>query len=207
MNFQTIKYFISISFILWLFVLAIPPQKAQSKFSESLYKIDTAKSIIHWNCHHRGIMKFKSGNILLINREPSEIDLHIDMNSITNSDIDNKLLQGTLVNVLKSIEFFNTEKYPESRFESHQITKIDENHYNFEGDFIIFEAGICSNFKGSIKFINDSLHFNTETITLDRTNWGLYYVSANNPYPKDEEGGFVVTDTILLDAHIIAYKK
>ncbi len=208
---QLIIRIILIISVLGLFVFASKPNGIKNfnnqKISFSTYVIDTAKSKIHWNCHHLGQLKFNRGSIIMQNNEPNEINLTIDMTSITNSDIDNKLLQGTLENVLKSVEFFNTEKYPEAYFESHLITKIDKNNYNYEGDFIIFENGICQNFKGSIKIVEDTLYFNTKTITLDRTDWGIFYLSANNPSPKDEEDSFAVTDTLLIDAHIIAYRK
>ena len=109
--------------------------------------------------------------------------------------------------LLEVQQFFDTDNYPEAQFESHLITKIDTTNYTIEADFIIFENGICINFNGNIKIVRDTLYFNTKTITLDRTDWGIYYLSANNPSPKDEEESFAVTDTLLLDAHIIAYKK
>ncbi|RLD74488.1 MAG: hypothetical protein DRJ07_19605, partial [Bacteroidetes bacterium] len=167
----------------------------------------TAKSKLHWECAHYGLLKFNSGVILLEKNEPVKANFTIDMTSIINTDIDNKLLQGTLQNVLKSIEFFNTEIYPESHFESHSIVKTDKNFYKISGDFIIFDTGICTDFEGTIEVKNDSVYFNTKTIILNRIDWGVFYGSANNPNPKEEEEGFVVTDTILLDAHIQAYIK
>ena len=193
--------------IIWLFVLATPPTQIKQKNKDLVYyTLDTAKSKLHWHCAHYGFMKFKKGTILLEKEQPIGATFTIDMTSVTNTDIDNKLLQGTLQNVLKSIEFFNTKVFPESHFESHSIIKIDQNKYKITGDFIIFETGICSDFEGTIEIKNDTLYFNTKTIILDRTDWGIYYGSANNPHPKEEEEDFVVTDTILLDAHIQAYK-
>jgi len=171
------------------------------------FRIDTAKSKAHWNCKHFGYLKFKEGEIIMQNDEPIAINITMDMNSITNTDVDNKLLKGTLENVLRSIEFFNTKQYPVSRFESNTITKLNDSNYSFEGDFIFFENGICSTFEGNIEIKNDSLHLNTKTIIIDRTDWGIYYLSRNNLYPKEEESGFVVSDTILFDAHITAYRK
>jgi len=205
-----LKTIVAIS-ILGLFIFASKPNSIadfqdQSKTLDT-YVIDTATSKLHWNCHHLGAVRFNSGYIATTQEnEPKEINLSIDMTSISNTDIDNKLLQGTLENVLKSDEFFNTEKYPEARFESHSITKINANNYTIEGDFIIFENGICQSFVGTIKIDGDTVYFTTKTIILNRTDWGIYYLSANNPIPKDEEEGFAVTDTLLIDAHIIAHK-
>ncbi len=173
----------------------------------STFLIDTAMSSLNWKCAHVGTLKFNNGVIIKAHGEIKEINLSIDMNSIKNTDIDNELLQGTLQNVLKSIEFFNTKKYPESRFESHRITKLDDTKYNIEGDFIIFENGICTNFIGTIEIKKDSLFFTTNTIIIDRTDWGILYLSANNKYPKKEEANFVVSDTVFLSAQIVAIKK
>jgi len=201
------KLLLLLSFI-WLFVLAMPSIKIKQEDQDfDYYILDTAKSKIHWNCAHFGLLKFKKGTILLQKELPIEVNFTIDMESITNTDIDNKLLQGTLQNVLKSIEFFNTKVYPEAYFESHSIDKISKNNYKITGDFTIVDIGICNDFKGTIELKNDSLYFNTKTIILNRIHWGIFYGSANNPNPKEEEEGFVVTDTILLDAHIQAYLK
>lgn len=192
----------------WLFIFASKPKNKIQQMESNTYILDTANSKLHWNCAHFGFMKFKKGKIIIDkDDQPIKANFTIDMQSVTNTDIDNKLLQGTLQNVLKSIEFFNTKEYPESHFESHSFNKIRENEYKITGDFIIFDIGLCFDFEGTIELKNDSLYFNTKAIILDRTYWGIFYGSANNPNPKEEEEGFVVTDTILLDAHIQAYIK
>ncbi len=201
------KIFILIA-AFWLFIFASKPNNEIQQIEYNTYILDTAQSKIHWNCAHFGLMKFKKGIIILDKDEnPIKANFTIDMMSIINTDIDNKLLQGTLQNVLKSIEIFNTKEYPESHFESHSFVKISDNNYKIMGDFIIFDTGICYDFEGTIELKNDSLYFNTKTIIIDRTDWGIFYGSAKNPWPKEEEEGFVVTDTIFLDAHIRAYKK
>jgi polyisoprenoid-binding protein YceI len=193
--------------IIWLFVLATSPKQSKQRENIDSYTVDTLKSIIHWDCHHKGTIKLNTGLIEVHDGHPSNLSLSVDMKSIKNQDIQNDLLQGTLENVLKSIEFFNVAEYPIARFQSHQIKKIDDTKYQFEGDFVLFERGICSTFKGTIRFNNDSLYFNTENVIIDRTDWGIFYVSRNNPFPKEEEAGFAVSDTIKLTANIIALKK
>ncbi len=201
--------FLLIATVFTVLLLGLTPNNGfQYPKNSTIYLIDTGKSVLHWDCHHLGNLSFKAGQIVLSqNKEPISMNLTIDMNSVKNIDIDNELLQGTLENVLKSEEFFDVEKYPEAQFESHSITKISKDNYKFVGDFIIFGNGICSEFEGTIRVKKDSLYVNTKIFMIDRTDWGLFYVSANNPTPKKEETGFVVTDTILLHTHIAAYKK
>ena len=201
-----IKIILIISFI---GLLAFTPSKNSftNKTNYNTYLLDTATSKIHWNCGHYGYLKFKTGELIFNKKEPIQANFTINMASITNSDINNKLLQGTLQNVLKSDVFFDVKKYPNAYFESDLIRKIDANNYEVIGDFIIFDTGFCHDFKATITLKNDSVYFNTATIILDRTEWGIYYGSAKNLYPKEEENGFRVTDSISLDAHIVALKK
>ena len=77
--------------------------------------------------------------------------------------------------------------------------KINENYYKIMGDFIIFETGICHDFEGTIEVKNDSLYFNTKAIVLDRTDWGIFYGSAKNPWPKEEEEGGIDENGIIDD--------
>ncbi len=188
--------------------LYITPKISPKSKNFVLYTIDTAKSKIHWNSsHHFGGLKYKNGNLAFNNKNLTDANFAIDMNSITNTDIEYELMNGTLVNVLKSVEFFNTEVYPEAHFELDSITEINDNNYKFSGDFILFNKGIMTNFEGTILLKNDSLFFNTKSIVLDRTDWGIYYLSDKNPNPKEEEEGFYVSDTIFIDTHIIAFKQ
>jgi polyisoprenoid-binding protein YceI len=205
MNFHHILKISFILGILWLFVLANSPVQTKQIKNTTTYAVDTTRSIIHWDCHHKGTIKIKNGIIEFHNDEPVSASINVNMQSIKNHDIQNDLLQGTLENVLKSIEFFNIGEYPFSRFESHQIIKIDSTKYLFKGDFVLFERGICTSFKGTIDLKKDSLYFNTENVIIDRTDWGIFYVSRNNPFPKEEEAGFTVSDTINLNAKIVAY--
>lgn len=208
---RTITFILFVLGIFSLFVFASQTKTFRTIKSNSIaldtFVLDTAKSVVHWNCKHYGSIKFSKGYLNTHNGILNELNVNIAMNTLKNTDIENKLLRGTLENVLKSLELFNVDTYPESKFESHQITKLKGDNYHFEGDFIFFENGICSSFNGTVTIKNDSVVINTETIIIDRTDWGMYYLSRNNLYPKEEETGFIVSDTIQFDAHITAFKK
>jgi len=198
--------------IVGLFVFASPPTLTNSKITtqknSSKYVIDTAKSVLNWEVMvHKGEVKFNQGQLTFINTELEVAAFDINMKSIINTDIAHDLLKGTLENVLKSPDIFNVEAFPEAHFELHSATKIDANNYTFSGDFIIFDIGICTYFEGKIETKADSLYFTTQKIALDRTEWGMYYLSKNNLYPKEEEKSMEVPDTIFVQSHIVAYKK
>lgn len=204
---RIIKLLGVIVIVVGLFVLATPPTKTMQDNNQELYIVDTAKSRVNWKCGHFGYLKFKKGTLQFVEDSLVAAKFTVDMPSVINTDIENELLQLTLQNVLKSIEFFNTSVFPESYFELDRVSRIKDNIYKFSGDFVILDIGICNDFEGTIEFKKDSLYLKTETIKIDRTGWGIFYGSANNPKPKDEEDGFVVTDTIELNAYIQAYKK
>ena len=193
----------------WLFVLASTPDKIIQKEKDALYYIiDTAKSKVNWSCsYHHGYVKIKEGNMMLDNKQLIDAGFTLDMNSITDTDIDYDLMRGTLENVLKSVEFFNTKVYPESYFKLHSVEHIENNTYKMLGDFIIFDTGICTEFKSEYYIKNDSLYFITQPVFLDRIDWGIYYLSKNNLYPKEGEDSFIVSDTITVKARIVAYKN
>ena len=198
--------------VIGLFVFATSPNPSHNVESidniHNTYLIDTAKSVLHWKAMvHRGTMKFNSGQITLSNNKVESADFHINMNSIKNTDVEHDLLRGTLENVLKSENLLRAASFPESHFELHTAEKLTDSTFHFLGDFIIFDNGICTHFDGNIIQKGDSLYFTTNLIPLDRTDWGIYYLSKNNLYPKEEEENMEVPDTIFVQTQIVAYKK
>ena len=196
-----IKLFFLIGF-LFLFIFATSPNK------DITFNIVKNKSQVDWKCdHHVGIIKFSDGEIVYKENEPFSANFTIDMSTIEDTDIENKLIKGTLENTLKSDVFFDVPNYHKAYFESDEIIPLDNDNYNIKGDFILFDAGICHEFTGSIKLKNDSLFFKAQDIILDRTDWAIYYGSRNNPNPKDEEEGLVVSDTITIGVNITLLKQ
>ncbi len=216
MNYKILTHFIKKSVLLLSiiggFVYATSPTLS-NKFenidnTHNTFVIDTAKSVLHWKAMvHKGTIKFNTGQITISNSQVKSANFHINMNSIKNIDVENDLLRGTLENVLKSDNLFRVASFPESHFELHTAEKLTDSTFHFLGDFIIFDNGICTSFDGNITQKGDSLYFTTNLIPLDRTDWGIYYLSKNNLYPKEEEENMEVPDTIFVQAQIVAYKK
>ncbi len=204
----TFRYFPFLFAVFFLFVFAKPQTVFQDNKGYTYYELDTARSKILWTNYHYGFVKFKSGHIVIdANNKVIQAEYTADMRSIADLDIKNKLLNGTLVNVLKSADFFNVSTYPEVHFRLNEVIKESERYYNINGDIIIFGDAICHNISGKIRFKNDSLYLDTKPFYIDRTLWGMYYLSEHNPYPKKEEENYVVSDSIQLTGHLVAYKK
>jgi len=189
--------------VLFLIINAVQPQKNLD------FLLDTNKSKVYWFCdHHKGIIKFVDGKIVYKYGVPYQANFTIDMTTMVDTDIDNKLIKGTLENTLKSDVFFDVKNYPKAYFNSDEITPINDTLYHIKGDFVLFDTGICHDFNGTFKIKKDSLYFNVKDIVLDRTDWSIFYGSRNNPNPSEEEEGIVVSDTIKIGVDIVlALKK
>jgi len=188
--------------IIGLFIYATSPNK------KVVFKLLKNKSQVTWNCdHHIGLIQFESGEMVYENEEPVSADFTINMKSIVNTDIENKLIKGTLENTLRSDVFFDVENNPNAYFKTDEITPLENGNYNIKGDFILFDAGICYDFDGTIQLKNDSLFFKAQNIILDRTDWAIYYGSRNHPNPLEEELGIVVSDTIKIGVDITLLKQ
>ena len=172
------------------------------------YKVDADKSKILWTCtNHFGALAFDKVDITFVDNRLTKADCSIDMTQIKDQDIDYDLMRKTFENVLKSENFFNVERYPQAGFELFAANYIKENTYEVSGDFIILDIPVCLEFEAMVKFEKDRLYFDTKPVILDRTAWGIYYLSNKNPFPKEEEeGSFFVSDTIGVEIHLQAFK-
>jgi len=199
------KFFIKTLLFLSFFILFI---YASSPINEVRFELLNNKSSVKWSCdRHIGVIQLSKGEIKYKYSEPFSANFTIDMTTIMNSDIENKLIKGTLENTLRSNVFFDVENYPKAYFESNEIIHLVNNDYQISGDFILFDTGICHEFEGTIQLKNDSLFFNAKDIIIDRTDWSINYGSRNNPNPLDEESGIIVSDTIKIGVDMILLKQ
>lgn len=209
MKYYNIKITLLAIALIGLFIFASPtPISNLQKINSFTYQIDTSKSAIKWEILvHTGNIKINEGQISAGANGISDLEVNINMKSISNADIENKLLKGTLENVLKSSDFFNTEAFPESNFKFHSANEISKNKYQVSGDFILFGSDVCIDFKAFMEIKGDSLFFETKKIALDRTDWGIFYLSKHNLFPKEEEENMEAPDTFYVSSKIVAFKR
>jgi polyisoprenoid-binding protein YceI len=171
------------------------------------FEIDTANSYVNWFCtQHSGRIKIKRGNLSFDGDSIKEMSITLNMNTISNEDITNKLLKGTLENILKSPDFFHVEKYPEATFVIHNYKKENDNSYRLTGDIHILRNDICSTFPVVMSRTKDSIYLTSKPVILNRTDWGIYYLSANNRYPEEGDESLIVSDTIEITLNIKGIK-
>ncbi len=209
MKYHNLKIVLLAISVIGLFVFGSPtPISNLQKLNSFTYQIDTSKSTIQWEILlHTGNIKINKGQISADANHISDLEVNINMKSISNAYIENKLLKGTLENVLKSPDFFDVEAFPESNFKFHSADEISKNKYQVSGDFILFDSDICTDFKAFMEVKGDSLFFETEKIALDRTDWGIFYLSKHNLFPKEEEENMEAPDTFYVSSKIVAFKR
>ena len=175
----------------------------------SFFRLDTLQSKILWKCDkHSGSIKLVDGGFVL-QKDSIETGLfYIDMHSIKDLDMSAKEY-GTAVMILENTlkdEFFEDKKFPFSAFKLISIKQIENNRYQVSGDFTMHSITNCITFNAQITVENDELIMTSDSIVLDRSDWGVYRMSPQRPY-SDEENGWTVPDKIEIKIEIITKKE
>jgi hypothetical protein len=152
-------------------------------FGQEQLNINTIKSNLKWNCDyafyfggHYGDVKLKEGFFIKTNNVITGGTFIIDLNSITNTDIENEEANTGLIEHIKNEDFFNVAKYPSAKLVITK-TKYDDNE----------QLKIYANLtiKGITKPIDFQAKINYEAKTLttklkiDRTLWNINYKSKS----------------------------
>ena len=175
--------------------------------------VDTTASAIKWKGSkvggsHNGTIALKSGNLSINGESLASGSFVIDMNRIVDEDLTQKNMNEMLVNHLKSEDFFDVAKYPESTF---TITKIeaaanatDSVTHMVSGNLKLKDVEKNITFGAKITKEGDLYKAVTIPFTIDRTQWNVTYGSktlfANL---KDN----IVDDNIELQITIVAKDK
>jgi len=158
------------------------------------YHLNTKKSLITWFCvTHTGYVKFKEGKLAMANNKIEEAQFEILMDSINDTDIDYFLMRETLVNTLKSSDFFDVIKYPTAIFTLSHLKKDQANSYWVAGDLQIKNIKKNISFKSTILQNDSSLMIISERFTIDRTLWDITIYSENYEQTDDS---FLFTDMV-----------
>jgi polyisoprenoid-binding protein YceI len=159
---------------------------AQDKPMLDTYKVDAAATKVVWEGKkvlgkHNGTISVKSGSLTLTGEVITAGEIVVDMKTIVNTDIptdtkENKETNAKLVGHLSSPDFFNVEKYPESKLviKTSEKTKTG---LKVTGDLtmigktkpITFDAVVTKGADLKVK----------TTLVIDRTLWDLKYGSGS----------------------------
>lgn len=128
--------------------------------------------------HNCSFKKFH-GTVHLVEEEPtkSSVSVTIDMNSVVTDDAD-------LTDHLKSPDFFDTAKYPESTFKSTLIAKTDKG-YNMTGDFTLHGVTNSITFPASIAVTPEGFSARAD-FSIKRFDWKIMYPGKADNLIRDE---------------------
>lgn len=154
-----------------------PPQESKP-VTLGTYSIDPTTSQVNWHAEkvvgsgHDGTVKIKSGSVSL-GQDISQGSIILDMNTIT----DNENTEG-LIKHLKSADFFDVEKFSESKIELIKITpKTGElNKYEISGNLTIKDKTNPVVFEVTSTNTGDTINLIGE-FSIDRSLWDVRFGS------------------------------
>ncbi len=161
-------------------------EAAESTATASNFGVDTEKSVIHWKGSkpgkdHTGTIQLKSGTVAAAEREIQSGSFVIDMNTITDTDLegDSKAnleahLKGTVEG--KKTDFFNVTEFPTAGFE---ITSVSGTNGNItvSGNLTIKDITQPIEFPAVVSFPGDQIFLKSKPFTIDRTRWNINFMS------------------------------
>lgn len=147
------------------------------------YKIDTTKSTVAWTgtkitgAKHVGGILIKEGSVDVNKGQLTGGNFTADMNSVTNDDLKGSPeYHAKLLGHLKSDDFFNVQKFPETKFVIKSVTMKGKSEALIKGDFTMIGQTQPIEFPAKIDLQKDIVK-GEATLKIDRTKWGLKYGS------------------------------
>lgn len=183
-----------------LFVILILLTSIQLAYGQEV-NIDLNKSNIKWTASkkvggsHNGEIKLKSGVIQFNKEKIVKANFIVDMNSITNDDLKNKIYNSKLITHLKSDDFFSVEKYPTSELIINNVSNFTNGKAFVYGKITI--KGRTQNITFEINKDNKTY---TARIEIDRSKFDIRY-GSNSFF--DNLGDKVINDIFILDIKLI----
>ncbi|MEM7086355.1 MAG: YceI family protein [Bacteroidota bacterium] len=159
---------------------------AETSASATNFTIDAEKSVINWKGakpgkDHTGTLKLSSGVIAAINKDISAGNFVIDMNSLTNTDMEGQgkdnleaHLKGTIEG--KEKDFFNVTDFPTATFELTSVSG-DSGNIMVSGNLTIKETTQNVEFPAVVSFPGDEIFLKSKPFSIDRTQWGVNFMS------------------------------
>lgn len=169
-------------------------------FSQKV-NVDPVRSKILWTGKkiignsHNGELKLKSGQMEVKNDQIIKGNFIVDMNSITDLDLEDKGYNDKLVGHLKSDDFFGVEKYPTATFNVKKSTKFVNGKATVTGDITI---------KGTTKeitaIVTKSNNNYSTRLEIDRSQFDVRY-GSNSFF--DNLGDKAIDNIFVLDITLV----
>ncbi|UBM61754.1 YceI family protein [Candidatus Sulfidibacterium hydrothermale] len=198
---QRLITYLFFSFLMSGSVFAMEPVKGDT----TEYRIDTVHSRLYWSCNiHHGYMYLQQGCLKMSGENLIGADILMKMDSVFDQDITYQLMKKTLQNILRSDVFFNTKKYPYSRFVLDHARHIKGSEYEVTGDLELTGVEGCITFKVRILKKGDHLEIKSDKFYINRLRWGITSYSA---HVAKSRKNFIVSDSIGISFDLRATPK
>lgn len=177
------------------------------------FNVNTTDSQILWKGSkplgtHHGTIKLASGTISVVGNTVQAGKFSIDMNSLTNLDLEGQMktnlenhLKGTVEG--KEADFFNVTEYPFSFFELTGVSEKDGKTM-ISGNLTMKDKTNNIEFPATIELGDYDLTIKSEPFVLDRTLWGINYGSKTI---FDNLGDKFISNDIELTFELVANKS
>ncbi|WP_029037998.1 YceI family protein [Salinimicrobium xinjiangense] len=176
------------------------------------YEIDTTASTIEWRGtkptgEHRGTIDIQQGSLSATSEKITSGRVTIDMESlkVTDEGMDDKdrtslenHLKGTVEG--KETDFFNVRKYPTATFEITGVTE-ENGQKMLQGNLTLKDSTKNIQFPVSTDIDDNELTLESDTFTIDRTDWGVNYGSKS---VFDNLGDNFISDDMELTLKVTA---
>lgn len=176
------------------------------------YEIDTTASTIEWRGtkptgEHKGTIEIHDGSLTATQEEITSGSVTIDMNSIkvTDEGMEDKdrtslenHLKGTVDG--KETDFFNVKEFPTATFEITGVSEVN-GQTMMQGNLTLKESTKNIQFPVETNINEDEITLESETFTIDRTNWGVNYGSKS---VFDNLGDNFISDEMELSIKVTA---
>ncbi|MBN2487096.1 MAG: YceI family protein [Bacteroidales bacterium] len=165
------------------------------------YQANTAKSSLKWTGKkitgsHWGYINLKEGSFTVKSNKIVNGTFTIDMNSMSNVDIDNPDMREKLIGHLKSDDFFGVDKFPVATLVITESSPFNSNVSKVKGKLTI--KGITHPVSFDVTKNGNNY---TSTITVDRS---LYDVRYGSGKFFDNLGDNTIYDEFTLEVNIAA---
>lgn len=141
---------------------------------------------------HNGSFKSFNGSIDLVNNDPEQSRVTIDVE--TNSVVTD---EDALTKHLQTPDFFDVTKYPKANFTSTKIEGAGSSNYKVTGNFDLHGIKKSISFPATIQVAPDKVTVNAE-FSINRKDWGLTY-----PGKADD----LIRDGVVIKLNVTAQRR
>lgn len=197
----------------------LPVEKGEADISELLpgdgsYRIDPEYSRLEWigrnlNNRHFGRIDIQKGNLVISGGRLSAGNIVLDMNTISNLDLQDPVWRDMLITHLKSDDFFEVERFPVALltltgWEEQEGASHEAPNGFVTGDLSIRDVTRRVNFPAIVAPQPDGSIKAHAAFDIDRTLWNVNYGSCRL---FERLGMHLVHDLISLELFVVARRE